>query len=130
MRTIEGGPRFQLPANPYRRQSDLPGIIRGPLNHVIVLNERHLCRILGGYFGCYHSCRTHLSLSKDSPKPRTVQPPDLGKVTAFPFMGGLIITTDDWRHRYFIRESPRMGLDAIFRVDKEYRLFGEFADNR
>jgi hypothetical protein len=63
------------------------------LDHVIVLNERHLRRILREYFGYYHDCRTHLSLNKDSPKPRTVQPPDLGKVVAFPFVGGL-------HHRY------------------------------
>jgi transposase InsO family protein len=68
-------------------------IRRDCLDHVIVLNERHLRRILRAYFSYYHTCRTHLSLSKDSPKPRSVQPPDLGKVTAFPFVGGL-------HHRY------------------------------
>ncbi len=68
-------------------------IRRDCLDHVIVLNERHLCRILREYFGYYHTCRTHLSLSKDSPQPRTVEPPDLGKVTASPFVGGL-------HHRY------------------------------
>ena len=68
-------------------------IRRDCLDHVIVLNERHLCRILREYFGYYHTCRTHLSLSKDSPQPRTVELPDLGKVTAFPFVGGL-------HHRY------------------------------
>ncbi|MGB5495464.1 MAG: integrase core domain-containing protein [Sedimenticolaceae bacterium] len=68
-------------------------IRRDCLNHVIVLNERHLRRILGDYFGYYHCCRTHLSLSKDSPKPRTIHPPDSGKVTALPLVGGL-------HHRY------------------------------
>ena len=31
-------------------------------DHVVVLNERHLKRILTGYFGYYHRWRTHLSL--------------------------------------------------------------------
>ena len=53
-----------------------------------VLNERRLHRILSEYFSYYHTCRTQLSLSKDSPKPRTVEAPDLGKVTAFTFVGG------------------------------------------
>jgi transposase InsO family protein len=68
-------------------------IRRDCLDHVIVLNERQLRRILREYLGYYHSCRTHLSLSKDSPKPRAIQPPDSGKVTAFPLVGGL-------HHRY------------------------------
>ena len=68
-------------------------IRRECLDHVIVPNAQHLRRILRQYFAYYPTCRTHLSLSKDSPMPRTVQPPDLGKVVAFPFVGGL-------HHRY------------------------------
>jgi hypothetical protein len=41
------------------------------LDHVIVLNKRHLRRIPREYFSYYHTCRTHLSLQEDSPKPRT-----------------------------------------------------------
>ena len=73
--------------NPFAERV-IGSIRRDCLDHVIVLNERHLRRILREYFGYYHRCRTHLSLSKDSPKPRTVEPPDLGKVTAFTFVGG------------------------------------------
>jgi transposase InsO family protein len=68
-------------------------IRRDCLDHVIVLNERHLRRILREHLGYSHSCRMHPSLSKDPPKPRAVQPSDLGKVVAFPFLGGL-------HHRY------------------------------
>jgi transposase InsO family protein len=68
-------------------------IRRDCLDHIIVLNERHLRRVLREYFSYYHGCRTHLSLNKDSPKPRTVQPPALGDVVAFPLVGGL-------HHRY------------------------------
>jgi transposase InsO family protein len=64
-------------------------IRRDCLDHVIVLNERHLHRILREYFGYYHDCRTHLSLNKDSPKPRTVQPPAFGNIVALPCVGGL-----------------------------------------
>jgi len=55
-------------------------IRRDCLDHVIVLNERHLKRILTRYFDYYHCWRTHLSLEMDSPESRSVQPPALGKV--------------------------------------------------
>ena len=42
------------------------------LNHVIVLNERHLRRILVSHLDYYHRSRTHLSLGKDSPDGRSV----------------------------------------------------------
>ena len=64
-------------------------IRRECLDHVIVLSERHLRRILSSYFDYYHRSRTHLSLEKDCPEPRTVHPPDAGKVIAFPRVGGL-----------------------------------------
>jgi putative transposase len=64
-------------------------IRRDCLDHVIVLNERHLKRILTGYFDYYHRWRTHLSLGMDSPASRSVQPPTLGKVAQFPEVGGL-----------------------------------------
>jgi transposase InsO family protein len=47
-------------------------IRRECLDHVIVLGEKHLRRILGDYFSYYHRSRTHLSLEKDSPEPRAV----------------------------------------------------------
>ena len=64
-------------------------IRRDCLDHIIVLNERHLKRILSGYFKYYHRWRTHLSLGMDSPESRSVQPPALGKVVQFPEVGGL-----------------------------------------
>ena len=54
-------------------------------DHVIVLNERHLRRLLTGYFEYYHRSRTHLSLDKD--------PPENGEIRAVPQVGGL-------HHRY------------------------------
>ncbi len=68
-------------------------IRRECLDHVIVLGEKHLRRILGEYFLYYHRSRTHLSLDKDCPEPRDVQPPGMGEVVEFPEVGGL-------HHRY------------------------------
>ena len=59
------------------------------LDHVVVLNDRHLKRILTCYFNYYHHWRTHLSLGMDSPESRSVQSPDLGKVVQLPEVGGL-----------------------------------------
>ena len=71
-------------------------IRRECLDHVIVLDERHLRRILREYVDYYHSCRTHLSLQKDAPEPRPVQPPSMGGVTVVPKVGGL-------HHYYYAR---------------------------
>src|SRR6267378_5024018 len=46
-------------------------IRRECLNHVLVLGERHLRRILARYFEYYHRARTHLSLDKDAPDVRS-----------------------------------------------------------
>jgi transposase InsO family protein len=66
---------------------------RDCLNHVIVFNERHLRRTLREYFRYYHTCRTHLSLNKDPPETRPVEPSEMGNIVAFPRVGGL-------QHRY------------------------------
>ncbi|MGD8617489.1 MAG: integrase core domain-containing protein [Gammaproteobacteria bacterium] len=64
-------------------------IRRDWLDHVVVLNGRHLKRILTGYFNYYRRWRTHLSLGMDCPESRSVQPSALGKVVQFPEVGGL-----------------------------------------
>ncbi len=68
-------------------------IRRECLNHVIVLNEAHLRRILTIYFVYYHEARTHLSLDRNAPIPRKVEAPSCGRVIAIPQVGGL-------HHRY------------------------------
>jgi transposase InsO family protein len=68
-------------------------IRRECLDHLIVVDERHLRRILASYFDYYHRSRTHLSLGKDSPVPRPVESAKAGKVIALPQVGGL-------HHRY------------------------------
>ncbi len=78
--------------NPYVER--LNGSIRHDcLNHVIVLNETHLRRILSSYFAYYHESRAHLSLECNAPVPRRVEHPSEGKVIAIPQVGGL-------HHRY------------------------------
>ena len=44
-------------------------IRRECLDHIIVLNELSLRRILKSYFDYYQHSRTHLSLAKDAPEP-------------------------------------------------------------
>ncbi len=64
-------------------------IRRDCLDHVIVLNERHLKTLLSRYFEYYHRWRTHQSLAMDCPEPRVIQLPDLGPVKEVPEVGGL-----------------------------------------
>jgi putative transposase len=78
--------------NPYVERM-IGSIRRELLDHIIVLDERHLRRLLREYLGYYHGARTHLSLGRDAPVPRPVQPPEMGNVVSFPVLGGL-------HHRY------------------------------
>ena len=57
------------------------------LDHVIVMNEIGLSRILTRYLAYYRQSRTHLSLTKDSPRPRPIAPPTIGPVVASPQVG-------------------------------------------
>ena len=59
------------------------------LDHVIVWNERSLRRYLQQYLAYYHAWRTHLSLDKDAPVLRPVQPPASGTIVQVPHLGGL-----------------------------------------
>jgi transposase InsO family protein len=59
------------------------------LDHVIVLNESWLRRHVACYLDYDHGSRSHLSLGKDSPGGRAVEPPELGRIVAVPKVGGL-----------------------------------------
>lgn len=63
------------------------------LDYIVILNERHLRRILSSHADYYHRGRTHLSLDKDCPDRRPVMPPRIGRVVAIPQVSGL-------HHRY------------------------------
>jgi len=74
--------------NPYVERL-IGSIRRECLDRVIVLNEEHLRRILDTYFDYYHNSRTHLSLDRNAPIEREVDPPSKGKVISIPQVGGL-----------------------------------------
>ena len=64
-------------------------IRRECLDHLIVLSERHLLRILGEYFEYYHRSRPHQSLDGNSPDPRNVESSDGRRVVGTAVLGGL-----------------------------------------
>jgi transposase InsO family protein len=68
-------------------------IRRECLDHIIVFNETSLRKILRSYFRYYDRTRTHLTLGKDPPWSREVQPPERGRIVELPEVGGL-------HHRY------------------------------
>jgi len=65
------------------------------LDHVIVLNQRYLRRLMKNYIRYYHEDRTHLGLGKDTPSGRVAASasPIGSKVISLPRLGGL-------HHRY------------------------------
>jgi hypothetical protein len=84
------------PRSPWQRtyvERVIGSIHRGCLDHVIIVSEASLHRILNLYLDYYHASRTLLSLEQDSQEPRPVQPPEMGRVVAVPQVGGL-------HHRY------------------------------
>ncbi len=83
--------------NPYVERL-IGSIRRECLDHVVIVNESHLRHVLREYLGYYSEARTHLGLGKDSPEPRTVEPPEAGRVVALPRVGGL-------HHRYTRRAA-------------------------
>jgi len=87
---------LSAPRSPWQRayvERVIGSIRRECLDHVIVFHESALRRTLKSYFEYYHRSRTHLSLAKDAPEPRPIEPPEMGLVVAVPQVGGL-------HHRY------------------------------
>jgi len=74
--------------NPYVERL-IGSIRRECLDHVIVLHERHLRRLLTEYFQYYHHWRTHRALDMDCPVPRPVQRPEVGSIREVPDVGRL-----------------------------------------
>jgi putative transposase len=62
-------------------------IRRECLNHIVVLNQRHLRKMLRNYLTYYHRSRTHLALEKDAPERRAIM--RQGAIIAIPQVGGL-----------------------------------------
>jgi transposase InsO family protein len=83
--------------NPFAERL-IGSVRRECLDHVVVLGERHLRRILAAYFAYSHRTRTHLSLAKDAPDRRSIEPPESGSVIAVSEVSGL-------HHRYVRRAA-------------------------
>ncbi len=68
---------------------------RDLLDHVIVLNNQHLKRLMNEYIRYYHEDRTHLALAKETPAGRAAEgnPGTVRKIVSMPRLGGL-------HHRY------------------------------
>jgi transposase InsO family protein len=62
-------------------------IRRECVDHMIILGEAHLRRILKKYAAYYNEFRTHRSLNKDSPIHRAIQ--HRGRIVSAPVLGGL-----------------------------------------
>ena len=62
-------------------------IRRECLDHMVILGEDHLRRVLKSYAAYYNRGRTHLALAKDAPLSRAVQ--TTGSIAAIPLPGGL-----------------------------------------
>jgi transposase InsO family protein len=78
------------PASPWQNgfaERLIESIRRECLDHVIVLGEEHLRRILKNYAAYYNGVRTHRSLQKDAPVSRPVQPS--GAINSRAILGGL-----------------------------------------
>jgi len=84
------------PASPWQNgfaERLIGSIRRECLDHLVVLNEAHLRRILQSYAEYYNEVRTHRSLDKDAPSFRAVQ--RAGTIVSQAIIGGL--------HHHYIR---------------------------
>jgi putative transposase len=70
---------------------------RDLLDHVIILNERHLKRLMSSYLLYYQEDQTHLGLAKGTPagRPSEIRSACEGQIQSLPRLGGL-------HHRYAV----------------------------
>jgi transposase InsO family protein len=82
--------RPTAPRSPWQNgycERAIGSIRRECLDHVVVFGERHLRHLLRSYATYYNEARTHLSVNRDAPSPRTVHA--VGRILPTPFLGGL-----------------------------------------
>ncbi len=75
------------PASPWQNafvERLIGSIRRECVDHIIVLGEAHLRRILRCYARYYNEIRTHRALNKDAPRSRAVQQVGIAKITRNP----------------------------------------------
>jgi transposase InsO family protein len=104
IRQMDIKPVLSSPRAPWQRayiERVIGTLRRECLDHVIVINEGSLRRILRLYVDYYHHSRTHLSLDKDAPEGRPVQDAAGGRIVAVPQVGGL-------HHRYERQAARRV----------------------
>src|SRR5580700_116626 len=78
------------PASPWQNgfaERLIGSIRRESVDHMIVLGEAHLRRILKSYANYYNGVRTHRSLNKDAPVSHPVQ--RIGVISSGAILGGL-----------------------------------------
>ena len=70
------------------------------LDHVVILSDAHLRRLIQDYIAYYHADRTHDSLEKDSPamRPISCKPEPTSPLVSYPRVGGL-------HHRYHRQQA-------------------------
>ena len=56
---------------------------------MLILSERHLAKVVREYAGYFNFARPHQGIGQRIPVPSKVEPPQTGKVIAFPVLGGL-----------------------------------------
>ena len=75
-------------SNPYYER--VIGTIRKDcLNHMIILGQGHLKRIMSEYIDYYNATRPHGSLDGNCPIPREIQGPDQGEIVAILLAPGI-----------------------------------------
>jgi transposase InsO family protein len=78
------------PASPWQNgfaERLIGSIRRECLEHIIVLGEVHLRRVLKSYADYYNCVRTHRYLNKDAPVTRQIQ--RIGSINSHAILGGL-----------------------------------------
>ena len=88
------------PASPWQNayvERMIGSLRRELLDHVIVINERHLKRLLSSYLDYYHPWRTHQSLGYDAPDGRRVRLGKPGQIFELPIVNGL--------HHYYLPKA-------------------------
>jgi hypothetical protein len=91
-------------------------IRRDCLDHMVVFNEASMYRHVKAYVSYYQHTRTHLSLAKDAPETRAVQPPELGRVVAIAEVSGLHHPYERPPARFLYQAGPRVTFEKLAKL--------------
>ncbi len=100
MRSLGVNEIVTAPASPWQNayvERVIGTLRRELLDHVIVLNARHLKRLMSSFLDYYHPWRTHQSLDRDAPNGRPVRTAEPDNVVEFPAVHGL--------HHVYLRKA-------------------------